>query len=291
MEDRQTASMDYSVAAVAARMEAGFFVTGSDIGTSLATRAYLHHFQATGSHSRAQLALATSTSLDLPETDGEWIAAAVELLHNASLLQDDFQDKSPSRRGRAAVWLEFGADVALGLTDRLITAACVCLSHVSSPLLFPPLIARMHAAVAETIDGQTTNLAEDFPPSTLERKILLAAAKKSGPLFALAIELPLIAASREEFVPVAHDAAVQFGLGYQICDDLRDIVQDRPSATNANLILVLETRMGTAEAREWGVCLAADCFARSIELSQYLPGRSGTALRNLAERASTQLGS
>jgi len=291
LEDRQTAAMEYPIAAIAARMEEGFFVNGTDQESSLVARAYRHHFQVIGSQSRSQLALATSASLDLPESDGEWLAAAVELLHNASLVQDDLQDKSPSRRGRTAVWLEFDADVALGLTDRLIASAFVCLSHVSRPHLFPVLVARMHGAIAETIDGQTSGLAEDIPVSTLESKILLAAAKKSGPLFALALELPLIAADREEFVPIAHDAAVQFGLGYQICDDLQDVIEDRSSPANGNLIIVLENRMGSAEAREWGAFLAADCFARSIELADHLPGFSGTALKQLAERASAQLGS
>jgi len=278
------------VAAVRARMEQGFFIPGEDTGASNVTHAFRYHFRALGGMARARLAIATSYSLDLPEADGDCLAAAIELLHNASLVQDDFQDRSSSRRSRTAVWLEFGGGVALGLTDRLITAASVCLSRTSDPRQFPALISRMHASVAETIDGQTADLSQNLPVSALEKTILLAAARKSGPLFALALELPLIAADCGQYLDTAHNAAVRFGLGYQICDDLQDIEQDRPSGGHTNLIVALEAGMDTAAARERGIVLAADCFADAIELANRLPGDSGAGLRGLAERASAQLG-
>jgi geranylgeranyl pyrophosphate synthase len=271
-------------------MEQGFFIPGEDTSASNVTRAFRHHLHALGGMARARLAIATSASLDLPEEDGECLAAAIELLHNASLVQDDYQDQSLSRRGRTTAWLEFGGGVALGLTDRLITAASVCLSRTSNLQHFPALISRIHAAVAETIDGQTADLSPKSSVSDWEETILLAAARKSGPLFALALELPLIAADRTQYLFIAHDAAIRFGLGYQICDDLQDIEQDRPSGDHTNLIIALEAGMGTAAARERGISLAADCFADSIEMANRLPGDSGAALRGLAERAETQLG-
>src|SRR5512143_635565 len=49
---------------------------------------------------------------------GEWpralpAAAAVELVHNFSLVHDDIQDQSPLRRGRATVWTKWGAAQAI----------------------------------------------------------------------------------------------------------------------------------------------------------------------------------
>lgn len=290
LDDRPSSvAIGNPIAAVRGRMQQGFFLPGKDVYASSITRAFCHHFTALGGMSRARLAIATSASLDLSEADGECLAAAIELLHNASLVQDDYQDQSLSRRGRTAVWLEFGGGVALGLTDRLITAASVCLSHTSNSRQFAALISHVHAAVAETIDGQTADLSPKSQASALEKSILLAAARKSGPLFALALELPLIVADCGQYLDTAHNAAVRFGLGYQICDDLQDIEQDRPSANHTNLIIALEAGMGTAAARERGISLAAECFADSIELANRLPVDSGAALRGLAELASAQL--
>jgi geranylgeranyl diphosphate synthase type I len=53
---------------------------------------------------------------------GEWqqalpAAAAVELVHNFSLIHDDIQDRSPERRGRATVWYIWGQPQAINVGD------------------------------------------------------------------------------------------------------------------------------------------------------------------------------
>ena len=46
-------------------------------------------------------------------------AAAVELVHNFSLVHDDIQDNSPKRRGRDTVWAKWGAPMAINVGDAL----------------------------------------------------------------------------------------------------------------------------------------------------------------------------
>lgn len=53
---------------------------------------------------------------------GEWhqalpAAAAIELVHNFSLIHDDIQDESPERRGRATVWHVWGEPQAINVGD------------------------------------------------------------------------------------------------------------------------------------------------------------------------------
>ena len=74
-----------------------------------------HHLRAGGGRFRAKLALSVSSALNLQADDSEYLAAACELLHNASLIHDDIQDGDPLRRGRETVWSLFGADVAPGM--------------------------------------------------------------------------------------------------------------------------------------------------------------------------------
>jgi geranylgeranyl diphosphate synthase type I len=59
---------------------------------------------------------------------GEWrlslpAAAAVELLHNFSLIHDDIQDQSLQRRGRPTVWAKWGIAQAINAGDLLFTIA------------------------------------------------------------------------------------------------------------------------------------------------------------------------
>ncbi|MCJ7537186.1 MAG: polyprenyl synthetase family protein, partial [Anaerolineales bacterium] len=72
---------------------------------------------------------------------GEWqnalpAAAAVELVHNFSLIHDDIQDNSPLRRGRETVWKRWGIAQAINTGDAMLTIAHLSLLQMektSSP--------------------------------------------------------------------------------------------------------------------------------------------------------------
>ena len=79
--------------------------------------------QARGKRLRPLLVLLTASA-----AGGEWrnalpAAAAVELLHNFSLVHDDIQDQSTLRRGRPAVWKLWGVAQAINVGDALFTLA------------------------------------------------------------------------------------------------------------------------------------------------------------------------
>lgn len=75
--------------------------------------------EATGKRIRPLIVLLTAASCG-----GDWqkalpAAAAVELVHNFSLVHDDIQDNSPKRRGRNTVWVKWGAPMAINVGDGL----------------------------------------------------------------------------------------------------------------------------------------------------------------------------
>src|SRR5436305_1566663 len=51
------------------------------------------------------------------------VAAALELLHNFTLIHDDIQDESPTRRHRPTVWSLWGIGQAINAGDALFAAA------------------------------------------------------------------------------------------------------------------------------------------------------------------------
>src|SRR6185312_771448 len=50
-------------------------------------------------------------------------AAGIELLHNFSLVHDDIQDRSPTRRGRPTVWTLWGEAQAINVGDGMFSLA------------------------------------------------------------------------------------------------------------------------------------------------------------------------
>src|SRR4030042_5987351 len=59
---------------------------------------------------------------------GDWSlalpgAAAVELVHNFSLIHDDIEDRSPLRRGRPTIWNKWGIPQAINTGDAMFALA------------------------------------------------------------------------------------------------------------------------------------------------------------------------
>lgn len=78
---------------------------------------------ATGKRIRPLLLLLTVAACDKTNVQ-KWLyatpaAAAVELVHNFSLVHDDIQDNSEKRRGRTTTWKIWGAPLAINVGDAL----------------------------------------------------------------------------------------------------------------------------------------------------------------------------
>lgn len=244
------------------------------------------HLSAGGQRTRALISLSCSNALNLSQSDSIALAASVELLHNASLVQDDLQDRATKRRGAATVWSEHGADCAIGLTDLMIAGAFRALGGISQPAAIPGLIENLYRAISVTLRGQTDDLSGKA--AGLEGALSIARLK-SGPLFALSFELPLYLSGRHEFLRQAFEAAESFGLGYQIYDDIVDLDEDRAARSHGNTVLALEISLPPEEARISARLLARQHLETSASMARELPSGSGRALADLASRISERL--
>jgi len=248
--------------------------------------AFSFHLSSGGKRTRAAVCLSSSQALELCGRDGIALAAAVELLHNASLIQDDFQDRSPRRRGLPAIWEQFGENTAVGLTDLAISASFRALADLSLRVRLPHLLTTLHRAIAITLRGQADDLGG--APETVS-SALSTAQRKSGPLFALALELPLMAAGQESHVNLAREAAEAFGLGYQICDDVLDVEEDRSQGSRGNVVLVLERTMSREAALARAQGLAEEYLECAASAARLLPKGCGDALVTLTTAVTQRL--
>src|SRR5215207_761865 len=63
-------------------------------------------------------------------------AAAVELVHNFSLVHDDIQDNSDKRRGRPTTWVKWGAPMAINVGDALFVMSNQAIMNLKE--FYPP---------------------------------------------------------------------------------------------------------------------------------------------------------
>lgn len=247
-----------------------------------------HHLAAGGQRTRTQLSLACSGALELPTEDGIALAAAVECLHNASLIQDDLQDRSTLRRGKAAVWHAFGSDTALCLTDWLLSATFAALANVGVPDRIPVLLQHTHAAIGTILRGQVEDTTALRERVSVEKSVETAAAK-SSPFFALSLELPLLLARYQDPVRKAGKACRHFGIGYQIFDDLQDLEQDQFEGNLTNIVLAFGDPDSVRPPLVQATNLALHHLAEAKRLAVMLPCGCGCALGRMAESLQDKL--
>jgi geranylgeranyl diphosphate synthase type II len=167
------------------------------------------------------LAVAAACGDDTPAlTDAA--AAAIELLHCASLVHDDLPcfDDAATRRGKPSVHAVYGEALAVLAGDALIVMAFDCLarSGASAPARLPMLLSTITRGVGVPhgiVAGQAWE-SEPFTPVESYHRA------KTGALFVAATTAGALAAGAD---PVPwRELGEKLGAAYQVADDLADAV-------------------------------------------------------------------
>ena len=181
------------------------------------------HLESGGKRLRARLALAACEALGARAEEAVDWAAAVELLHNASLVHDDLQDGDPTRRGKPALWARYGPAQAINAGDLLLMLPFRVLRF------YPPetqaaLVQILAEHAESTARGQIRELALSASLDKGWSDYFSAATGKTGTLFALPIRGAAAIAGLE--ADKADGLAAVFrsiGVLYQLQDDLLDL--------------------------------------------------------------------
>lgn len=256
-------------------------------------QAVIHHLRTPGLRVRSQIALHAADCLGVDTQSALAMATACELLHNASLIHDDLQDRDHLRRGLPAVWKMFDDDVALCAGDFLLSAAYTALTDVTHIAAIPRLIAMTHAAVTQTIHGQTSPVLPPHAGSDRLAAYQAMAAAKSGPLLSLPFGLVFSYCNRPDLVATSARAVRAFSIAYQIADDLADFEADSRTVLGAasNIIGVLEAsgRADRATAQARAVIMARAKLAEALAVAAELPHGTAAILSDLAARITHKL--
>ena len=178
-----------------------------------------------GHRIRPQLCLAVAHACgDRDPAAADAAAAAIELLHCASLVHDDLPcfDNADLRRGKASVHAAFGEPLAVLTGDALIVQAFATLGVLArqNPVCMATLIAIVAEAVGAPrgiVAGQAWECEVAVPLSDYQRA-------KTGALF---IAATMGGAAAAGYDPTPWRAlGEKLGEAYQVADDLRDVLCD-----------------------------------------------------------------
>ncbi|WP_330307225.1 MULTISPECIES: family 2 encapsulin nanocompartment cargo protein polyprenyl transferase [unclassified Streptomyces] len=211
---------------------------------------------------RPALVLTAVRALGGQQSTAVRAAAAVELIHNFTLLHDDVMDRDTTRRHRPTAWTVFGDADAILAGDALQALAQRLLAEDPHPAS-SAAAARLAACVVELCAGQHADTAMEKmgPDEVTLDEVLAMAEAKTGALLGCACAVgALYAGAGDEDVEALDAFGREAGLAFQLIDDVIGIWGDpnrtgKPAgadliARKKSLPVVAALASGTAAATE-----------------------------------------
>ena len=167
---------------------------------------------------------------------GDWqqalpAAAAIELLHNFSLIHDDVEDNSPTRRGRDTVWKIWGVQQAINSGDAMFALAHLALNRLADRGVAAPTVVQALRRFDETCVALTQGQHADMDFEKREQvsvdEYMAMITGKTAVLISLTTELGALIAGADA-ATIDHYAQFgrSLGLAFQVIDDILGIWGD-----------------------------------------------------------------
>ncbi|MBQ9442120.1 MAG: polyprenyl synthetase family protein [Selenomonadaceae bacterium] len=160
------------------------------------------------------------------------VASAIEMIHTYSLIHDDLpaMDNDDFRRGKLTNHKVFGEATAILAGDALLTLAFEVMTRQKNvePKILLEVVKEMSiaAGVSGMVGGQMIDLESEGKKINLDtlKKMHLG---KTGALFKAAIKSgAILAGADEKKLSALTNYAENFGLAFQITDDILDVIGD-----------------------------------------------------------------
>ncbi len=266
------------------RVESTLTATAGASGNPLVAEASTHLVTAGGKRVRPALTLLASRAGQAGRRETDLAAAAVELVHLASLYHDDVLDETETRRGVLTAHSKWGTEIAILAGDYLFARGCALGAQASGEV---PLI--LANAISHVCEGQIAEFGALNDPRRAVDAYIDTISLKTAALFRCACEMgATTAGASAEARAALVDFGVNLGLAFQVVDDLLDLVGDEavtgktPGTDLKEGVFTLPVLI----ACERDPSLAARLESGSRELDEVLPIlRSTRALDAALERA------
>jgi geranylgeranyl diphosphate synthase type I len=148
-------------------------------------------------------------------------------VHNFSLLHDDIEDNSETRRGRRTVWTVAGVPQAINTGDAMFTLARLAMHRLlEAGVEERRVLAAMREldeACLRLVEGQYLDIAFERRSSVTRDEYIAMAAGKTAAMFAAPFAIgALLGGAAGERVAALRAFGMHVGMAFQAVDDLLD---------------------------------------------------------------------
>jgi geranylgeranyl diphosphate synthase, type I len=163
------------------------------------------------------------------------LAAGIQLLHDFSLIHDDIEDNSDTRRGRPTVWKLWGLAQGINAGDGLFVIAHLALHRLSAAGVHAEVVLEVLRRFDQTIlticEGQFLDLSFEGDLRISEADYLDMISRKTAALAAAASGLgAIVGGANAATAQALFDFGQNLGLAFQVQDDVLGIWGD-PAVT------------------------------------------------------------
>ena len=212
--------MNLDVASIEATLDEALPREGSRPGALAAAMRYA--VGSGGKRVRPLVCLAAAVAAGGRAEDAKYPAAAIELLHNYTLVHDDLpaMDGDEERRGRPSVWKAFGEATAILAGDALLALAYRTAAR--APRRAVEIVDALGDAGVGVVRGQAEELALRGGGAAPAADDFVVRHKTADLFVAAAVMGALAGGGSEESVGRLREFALNLGLAFQYEDDLLD---------------------------------------------------------------------
>lgn len=180
-----------------------------------------------GKYLRATLCLLASQAVGGEFEVALRFAAAIELVHNFSLIHDDIQDRDNERRHRPTVWKIWGEPQAINAGTAMRMLASIAITDLKTTRLPAERLIEAHKILDESclrmIEGQYLDISFEENLEIQLTDYMDMVEKKTAALIEASLQLGAITVlSQDEAVPFKHFGRY-LGMAFQIRDDMLGI--------------------------------------------------------------------
>ncbi|NLN19127.1 MAG: polyprenyl synthetase family protein [Firmicutes bacterium] len=191
--------------------------------TSEAKEIFFHLLDGGGKRIRPVLTLLSASLFTQDVSEVVPVAAAMELIHMATLVHDDVIDVADTRRGRATINYVWGNQQAVLAGDALLARALCLLAEVGL-LEVVRIVSRMIHGMCE---GELTQNANLGNLAQTEAEYFERIEKKTALFFSVCCQAgALVARGPSEDVEAMGEYGRLLGLAFQVIDDVLDFTAD-----------------------------------------------------------------
>ncbi|RJV02725.1 MAG: isopentenyl-diphosphate delta-isomerase [Candidatus Poseidoniales archaeon] len=192
-------------------------------------QAMMHLIEGGGKRMRASLPWLVAKAIGDTHSGLLDVGAAIEIIHNFTLVHDDIMDDDPVRRGRPAVHIAYDVPTAINAGDAMLAIAFehLCDAPSFDMALLPDIVERIAWMVRRVSEGQQLDIEFEHESDVTEPRYLEMIEGKTAVMFQVCSELgALLSGADEDTIDCMREWGLNVGLCFQLMDDLIDVVSD-----------------------------------------------------------------